>query len=286
MEHGGHDPEAQPSYLWEMLTSPLNINLGMGAFALGGLLALPLGLSGLILPMLAFAAGDAIAALFIPGSPTFRARVDRKYRDRRRERVIDHLRREIDQRSAADDPRWQVYDRLRDRIASLREMARHRRSGVTAADLEKLDDACVDFLGLWLAELGMRERQGAVNENAIAARIAELDRRLSSDPPDRPSLERARADLEEVLVRHQRLASRKLATEAALLALPDAVEEIHHAMVALPASGEGSARLQEAIDRLRLEQELEHGYGSELKGILPIAKARLPQHSSPEGASR
>lgn len=275
MDRGESAPDEQPSYLWEMLSSPLNINLGMGALAMGGLLALPLGLPGLLLPFLVFGAGEAIASMFVPASPTFRARVDRKYRQRRREQVLGHLREEIQKRCSDNDPRWRIFERLRERIDSLSEMARHRRSVITQRDMDKLEDARLDFLGLWLAELSMRERQGAVDGKAVAKRIAELDERLGGQPPDRRSLEKARADLEELLLRHERLASRKVAVEAALLALPDAVEEIYHAMVTLPASGDGGSRLQEAIDRLRLEQELENTYGAELRGIMPPADSRI-----------
>lgn len=268
------DPDHRPSYLRAMLGSPLNVNLGMGALALGGLLALPLGLTGFALPMLAFAAGEAIAAMFIPSSPTFRHKVDRRFRESRREQAIAYLSEEINKRRPDNDARWRVYERLRERIHSLRQMARHRRSVVNERDLERLEDARLDFLGLWLAELSMQERQGSVNEAAVAARIEELDRRLAGEPADRRSLEKARGDLEELLLRHQRLASRKVAVEAALLALPDAVEEIYHAMVTLPASGEGGAKLQEAIERLRLEQELESTFDAELRTILPNTLAR------------
>lgn len=273
------DPDERPSYLWEMLSSPLNINLGMGALAAGGLLALPFGLAGFILPVLAFGAGEAIASMFIPSSPTFRDRVDRKHRQARRDQAIAHLREEIDRRCTPNDPRWRIYERLIDRIHSLRQMARHRRSVINERDMERLDDACLDFLGLWLAELSMRERQGSVNEDQVAKRIQELDQRLAGTPADRRSLEKARGDLEELLLRHQRLASRKVAVEAALLALPDAVEEIYHAMVTLPASGEGGARLQEAIERLRLEQELEQTFEHELRPILPQADVRALQQT-------
>jgi hypothetical protein len=275
MQPAEHGSEAQPSYLWEMLTSPLNINLGLGALALGGVLALPLGLPGLILPLIAFGAGEAIAAMYVPALPTFREKVDLKYRNKRRERVLEHLQEEIRRRCSEGDPRWRIYHRLRDRITSMRTMARHRRSVIAERDMEKLDDACLDYLGLWLAELSMRERRGSVDEAAIAQRIAELDERLKGTPPDRRSLEKARADLEELLLRHQRLASRKVAVEAAMLALPDTLEEIYHAMVTLPASGEGGARLQEAIERLRLEEELENTYGAELRSIVPEADSRI-----------
>lgn len=267
-------PDQRPSYLKEMLLHPLNINLGMGALALGGLLALPLGLPGFVLPVLGFAAGEAIAAMFIPASARFRHAVDTKYRKTRRFHALEHLRQEIFKRTGPDHPRWRIYARLCERIASLREMARHRRSVVTERDMEKLEDATLDYLGLWLADLSMAERQRAVDEKQIRRQLEDLDRRLQGHSADKRSLAKARSDLEELLVRHERLASRKLAVEAALLALPDAVEEIYHAMVTLPASGEDGAKLQEAIERLRLEQELEATYDSEVRALLPQAQAR------------
>ena len=100
---------------------------------------------------------------------------------------------------------------------------------------------------------------------------------MESGKEDARSLQKARADLEELLVRHRRLASRKSSVEAALLSLPDAVEEIYHAVVTSPTSGEGGTRLQEALERLRLEEELESSYGAEISDILP-QKAQRTLH--------
>ena len=170
-------------------------------------------------------------------------------------------------------PDQEPMKRLRERIRSLGEMIRHRQ-GVAERDLERLEDASVDYLGLWLADLSMVERQSAVDEAEVERRIAEIGKRIESGAADARSLQKARSDLEELLIRHRRLASRKAAVEAALLSLPDAVEEIYHAVVTMPASGEGGARLQEAIERLRLEEELESSYGAEIREILPQKAAR------------
>ena len=52
------------------------------------------------------------------------------------------------------------------------------------------------------------------------------------------------------------------------------MEEIYQAVVTTPASGEGGTRLQEAIERLRLEEELESGYGDEIAELMPQKAAR------------
>jgi hypothetical protein len=212
--------------------------------------------------------------MFIPSSATFRNKVDRKWKLKRRAQASAHLQREISLRARDKDPRWAVHARLQERIVSLAEMIRHRPSGLSERDIDKLEESAVDFLGLWLADLSMVERQSAVDEAAIQKRISDIGARMEKGGEDARSLQKARADLEELLVRHRRLASRKATVEAALLSLPDAVEEIYQAVVTTPASGEGGTKLQEALERLRLEEELESGYSAEIEDILPQKAAR------------
>ena len=279
-EYSGAD---QPAYVWEMLKRPLNLNLGLGTLAAATFLAIPLGAAGFALPLLLFGAGEAIAAMFIPSSASFRVSVDREHAARRRAQTAAHLKDALTRRVGEQDSRWGVYDRLCERIASLREMARHRKSGLSEQDLLRLDDSAVDYLGLWLAEQSMIERQVAVDERNIERRIQENRLQIAAGAEDTRSLQKACADLEELLLRHRRLASRRAAVEAALLSLPDALDEIYDAVVTLPAGGEAGGRLQEAIDRLRLEEELENSYGAEIREIVP---ARLPRAGAAAGSPR
>lgn len=271
-QRSGEDDK--PSYLGAMLTSPANVNAAMLSVIAAAGLSLPFGLIGAALPLLAFGAGEAIAALFVPSSPTFRHRVDRRHRAERRGRAIMHLRQEIENRVSQNHPTWNVFARMRQRIDSLQEIARHRGSSLGDGDIERLEDTCVDFLGLWLADLSMSDRLRSVSTEDLEKRIAGIAKRIEAGDPDRRSLVKAKSDLDELLLRQRRLASRKAAVEAALLALPDAVEEIYHAVITTPSSGAVGNRLQEAIDRLRLEEELEHTYTAELDEALPRRAAR------------
>lgn len=266
--------EEQPSYLWAMLTTPLNVNLFLATLASSTFLSIPYGAPGAILPLLAFAAGEAIAAMFIPSSSTFRAKVDRKLKLKRREAAAMHLRGEIARRCTEHDPRWDVYRNLQERVGSLREMGSHRRSALSEKDLERIEDTAIDYLGLWLAELSMDERQDSVNERDVERRLAEIGKRIDNGAEDERSLRKARADLEELLLRHRRLASRKSAVEAALLSLPDAVEEIYQAIITNSSAAEGGVRLSEAIERLRLEEELESSTSAEIEKLVQPAAAR------------
>lgn len=266
--------EEQPSYLWAMLTTPLNVNLFLATLASSTFLSIPYGAPGAILPLLAFAAGEAIAAMFIPPSSTFRAKVDRKLKLKRREAAAMHLRGEIARRCTEHDPRWDIYRNLQERVGSLREMGSHRRSALSEKDLERIEDTAIDYLGLWLAELSMDERQDSVNERDVERRLAEIGKRIDNGAEDERSLRKARADLEELLLRHRRLASRKSAVEAALLSLPDAVEEIYQAIITNSSVAEGGVRLSEAIERLRLEEELESSTSAEIEKLVQPAAAR------------
>jgi len=273
----GHDARGtddKPSYLGAMLTSPANINLGLVSVISAAVLSFPFGLAGAALPLIAFGAGEAIAALFIPSSPIFRARVDRRHRAQVRDDRIMHLREEIAERVPADHDNWSTFERLRERIGSVAELTRHRTSSLEASDLERLEDATADYLGLWLAELSMEERLESTDLGSLQRRASNLGERIEAGDPDRRSLVKAKSDLDELVQRHRRLASRKAAVDAALLSLPDTVEEIYQTLITTPAAGDARGQLQEAIERLRLEEELEHTYTAELDQALPSRAIR------------
>ncbi|MBB5017277.1 hypothetical protein HNQ59_000541 [Chitinivorax tropicus] len=255
----------QPSYLTEMLQSQTNFYAFLGTVAASAVLAIPFGLSGAILPAIAFIAGEVIAATFIPASPTFRAKVDRTYRIRQRDQRMAQLRSEILRHCNDGHPNWRVLIKMQERIGAILTAVSHRETPIPTQDMARLEDSPVDFMGLWLARLSIASRQESVDENGLTRSIEQIDSQIAAGGGDQHSLLKARADLEELRLRHQRLTGRKAAVEAALLSLPDAVEEIYQAVIAVPALNEGGGRLQEAIDRLRLEEELCIGYEAELR---------------------
>ena len=272
------DPKApvnqKPSYLGEMLTSPTNVNIGLVSVIAATVLSFPFGLAGAALPLIAFGAGEAIAALFIPSSPTFRDKVDRRHRARQRQARIDHLSQEILERAGENHGNWETFDRLRERVGSVAQLLRHRNTSLEQHELEKLEDATADYLGLWLAELSMDERLDSADVRQLQRRAEELAKRIEGGDADKRSLVKAKADLDELIQRHRRLASRKAAVDAALLSLPDTVEEIYQTLITTPAAGDARGQLQEAIERLRLEEELDTSYTIELEQALPRQAAR------------
>lgn len=247
----------KPSYLWAMLSHPLNVNIALSTLALSTVLSIPYGLAGFSLPLLFFGAGEMIASMFIPASAIFKRNVDRAFSKRLRDKTTRHLSQEIDKLVDKDRHGWQVHQQMLSRIESLHDLSQARPGIISETDYERLSNSCTDFLSLWLAKLIIEARQDTVDENDVEKRIVSLAKKIEGDAVDSKSLKKAKADLEELLLRHRRLASRKSAVEAAMLSLPDAVEEIYHAVVTMPSSSQGDSRLQDAIDRLRVQEDID-----------------------------
>jgi len=271
----GDSETGKPSYLKEMLFSSTNVNITVGTLALGSLLAIPLGVPGFALPLVALAAGESIAALFVPSSPQFRAWVDRRHRRARRDAVTRQLTEELHRRAGEHHENWDVYARLLERGVSLRRILKTRGSAVISErEVERVEDATADYLSLWLAHLSIEARLEALADADLQARLADIDRKLTRDAGN-GSLLKARTDIAELISRRNRLISRRAAVEAAMISLPDAIEEIAHSALTSISSDDASRRLMEAVDRLRIEEDLEASVDDELGDALPQRVRRL-----------
>lgn len=268
--HRGLDEE-KPSYLAEMLMSQTNVNIGLATLAGAAVAAIPLGLAGAAIPLVLFGAGEAIASMFVPSSQTFRNFVDRKHRAKKREAFVEHLRKQIERLAMRDHDNWGIYQRMLDRAASIKDLRKHRKDVISERDLERLEDASMDYLSMWLTQLSIDDRLDSLGASGIERQLRVTEQRLDKNPED-VTLRKAKADLEALLQRSERLKRRKTVVDTALLALPDAVEEIYHAAITSPTAGNVASRLQEAVERLHVEQELDSKLDAEL-GDMPL---RMP----------
>jgi len=252
--------QAPTSYVKEMLTSQASLNGLLGSMALGTLLAFPYGFGVATIPVLFFAAAEAVAALFVPNSPSFRSKIDRDKRKERRERARSHLVEALSERTV-DDPLWSLYDSMLTRLDSLRHMVGTRNTTLSESDIERLDDATVDFLSLWLGRLAMTDRLEAIDEAAVRSKLKSIARQIdeSSDSSNRRQLQQAKSDLERILTRRERLLARQAAVEAAQLSLADIFDEVYQGVMTNSTTGENSRDLQEAVERLHIEEDLDIG---------------------------
>lgn len=266
--------ENKPPYFKEWLASQGNVYAALGAAAAAALVSIPFGLGIGSIPLIAFAAGELIAAMYVPASVGFRDKVDRRYRQQARTAARDHLFAEIGRRMRARnrvDRTLETYDRMTQRVASLYRMAEDRQTELTPRDVEKLDDASLDFLYAKLALLVIEDRAASIELAEIDGRVARIDRELATQQPgmDVAQLNKARSDYLALAARHRRMLSRKTALEAALVSIPDQMEEIYQSIIAAPTSREIGAKLGEAVGNLRLREEIETELASELESEAP-----------------
>lgn len=258
----------EPSYLKELLTHQYTLYGFLGSLAAGSILAIPYDIGLAALPLLGFTALTSLAALFVPGARPFRRWVDQRHHAQRRAATRAHLMRELLSRGGAEHPNWVVHARMEQRVASLRELAQQRSSAFFEVEIERLDDATVDFLGLWLARISMGDRLAHLREQNLPEKLARTEQRLKNAAPnDRRALEKACSDLERLIASQARIETHETALETALLAMSDALEEVFQGVVSNPASNEASTRLQEAVDRMRIEDDLGSALEEDLEGM-------------------
>jgi hypothetical protein len=258
----------KPSYLKEMLTHKLSMYGFFGAIAGGAALsvvAAPLA----VVPLVGFAAVEGVAALFIPGSRWWQDRVDAKQRKEHRERLRGHVLAELNKRNPALGAvqEWRTYERLCDRVDVLTRTASSKLSQVTQRDAERLDDATVNYLSLWLTTWVMRERQEALRGENVDRRIAELERRLSDDSvqgADRLRFEKAKDDLDKVRERSLSVESHLASARSGMITLADGIEEIFENVMKNPNADDVRPYLDLAIEQVRLADNVEAEMQDEL----------------------
>lgn len=265
------------SYLKEMLAHQYNIYGALGSAAAASVLAIPLGIGPALIPLLAYGAGTTIAALFVPGSPKFQEAVDRRKRLEAREGARAHLISEITKRVGNEHYNWPVYNRMIERRDALRRAAAVRENAITEQDVDRLDDATVDFLGLWLGRIAIQERNQAFSEPKLQARIDGLGVEIEAteQPENKRRLIKARSDLVGLVKRRQEMRTRDAAAEATMLSMSDTFDEVYQRVMANPTSEDVvQTELRSAVDRLDIEEELDHVLYGEVEALLGNSSSR------------
>ncbi len=289
--------EQETNYLLEMVTHPLQVaGASASVIAASGLLAI-LGPLPAALPLLGYAAVAGVAGVLVPTSPAFRARVDRQKRAERRESSRRQLQNQIEwkrPRSQEKNPRFPAlpdadltwtrtyqdlrdrYQQMRVRLRALAKLAKRARTRLASHDIERLDDATIDYLRLFYARLNIRERIQA-DTGEVGAQLEQIEHELRSadlTAVDRRRLEQAQATLQRVARQRSRLPGREAAIAAQLISMSEAFEEIYHRVNTDPTSGSVTDYLQEATERLTIEDELADGLELELEEAADKAKRR------------
>ncbi len=255
----------KPSYLRAWLTSQANVTMLLGGGLAAAVASFPAGVAGMIGALVVLGAAQVLTALVVPDLPKFRSKVDRQARreaiDSRRaqlQRELFVLHGGLERVSGME--KWQKYQAVVERATVLYGIANEANSQLSYDDAERVDKASVDYLALWLAEVTIKERLRSGEEATIDQRLREAERALEAvDENDQryKLLKMARDDYAAIKQRHDKLAARRMSIEAALVSLPDQVEEIYQIVVASPYSSSLGSKLGESLSRLQLEEDIE-----------------------------
>lgn len=291
----------ETSYLSAMLNSQTNLHAVLGVGAVAVLASFPFGLVGAALPLLALGVGEVIAGLVVPDLPSFRAKVDRANRRAKRDGTRATLLTELARRipvafddsdlfasrrqplDAEDSQRVTAFNRMNEQIQALSKVAEDRDSSLGEPEIERLHDAALDFLSLWIAHLVIEAREGASDVRDIRSKLAQIEKSLpDADRASAAQMRRAQAEYQGILDRRGALVGKTMAVDAALAALPDKIEEIYQMVIAAPYSKGIGDRLEDSLSRLRLAEELEQELSLDLSGALPSGVAfDHPENNSP-----
>ncbi|MBW8317599.1 MAG: hypothetical protein K0M73_22435 [Hydrogenophaga sp.] len=247
----------KPSYLGAFLRHPANRTALLAAGVVAIFASIPMGLAGLALVGTLAVGTEILAALMVPSLPSFKAWVDREAHhqglSQRRKLLIDEL------GARGESGALSTYQHMWERVQALYETAGDRQTTLTRQDVEKLEALTVDYLGLCSVNASLRRRKEQISEDQVNPRIASVEAQLRNPALGDEEARQLRATLAEyaeVLNRARRLAVRRSALEATLLAMPDKMEEVYQLVITSPYATDMGSKLEDSLSRLRIAEEV------------------------------
>lgn len=264
------------NYLLEMLRAEVTWSAGLIAVTLCAVAScMGYGLLAMA-PAILYLALLAIASLFIPDHPGFRAAVDRRKaleaRDKLRENLSARIR-EVPGRTSQTNKHLKAYEEMCEHLDDLAEA-----EVVSPVEIEKLADSTVDFLKLLLLAVTMQHRSDSSHDASLQDEIAEIDRALENTtaaPADRRRLEKARASLEASLSRRTQIPARLAALNAQLVTSAEEFDDLCHRLLTRQASSDTLFEyVAEASRRLSVEEEIVTSTDIEIDELTRVRNAR------------
>jgi hypothetical protein len=272
----------KPSYLGAFWRHPNNRVALLAAGCAAIFASIPFGLTGLALVGVLALGTEVLAALAIPGLPSFRAAVDREHhlhaRAQRQNRLLAEL------NNYGDDKALATFRHMSGRVQALYQAVGDSRNTLTRADVDKLEDMMVDYLGLSVVWQSLRPRKDGANDEVLLKRIAALQAQLQNPvlaAEEARPLRSALAEYTEAVNRARRLAVRRSALEATLISMPDKLEEVYQLVISAPFSSGMDGRLEESLARLRIAEEVAAEFGAALSQEFNLPADATPPADNP-----
>ena len=269
--------DTKPSYLGAFLKHPTNRVALLAAGVVGIFASIPLGWAGLAVVGVVALGTEVLAALAIPSLPSFQAAVDRAQHQQMRAQRRLALLTEIS--NYGDTRALDTYQHMLSRVQALYRTADDSRTTLSRADVDKLEDLTVDYLGLCAVHLSLKQRKDNASDDTVTKRIASVQAQLQNTalPDDEQrQLRNALNEYTEVMQRSRRLMARRSALEAMLISLPDKMEEVYQLVITSPYSTDMGSKLEESLSRLRIAEEVASEFDDtpELSDFKPAMASR------------
>lgn len=249
--------DEKPSYWKAFLWHRKNQLLVLGVGAASVLASFPFGGDALALGLLGLAAVEMIGLAIVPGLPNFQLAVNEQARREQREASRQTLLREVQSHGGSSHLR--SFEQMCNRVASLYRTARDHSSSLTTREVEQLDDLTVDYLRMCVSDAVLRGPEANDFVAGVNRKLRGVNERLQREDlgqDERMQLQRAKAEYEEALARQARIASRRSALEASLVAMPVRLEEVYQMVMTAPRDGNLGQLLEESVSKLRLAEEV------------------------------
>lgn len=246
----------RPPYWKSFLFHRYNQLVVLGVTAASVLASFPFGGDALTLGLLGLAALEMMGLAIVPGLTNFQLAMNERYRAEQREASRHTLLKEVQVHGGSSHLR--SFEQMSARVSSLYRTASDRSSSLTTREVEQLDDLTLDYLRMCVSDAVLRNPEGGDFAAGVNRKLRAVDERLERgglDKDEETQLRRAKAEYEEALARQARIASRRSALEASLVAMPVRLEEVYQMVMTAPRDGNLSQLLEESVSKLRLAEE-------------------------------
>ncbi len=280
-------PTAKPSYLGAFLRHPINRVSLLAAGCASIFASIPYGWNGLALVGILALGTELLAALMVPSLPPFKAAVDREQRMAERATRQQQLMARLGTDTKGKD--LAAYHHMVARVQDLYRMAGAHQNGLSGADVEKLEDLTLDYLGLCVTDRLLRQHKDVSNAAVFAQRIAVLEQQLRTPglaDDELRQLRTAHAEYAAGQQRARRLAARRSALEATLVSMPDKMEEVYQMVLTAPYASDTGQKLEESLQRLRIAEEVAAEFDPAVYAELESAPVAASPTSSAQPGSR
>lgn len=256
-------------YLKRMALHPINMGAGAVTSLAATALMVASGPAMAVLPVIAYAVVAIPAATFLPGvsfvQRYFRRQARQERLDAERSRLEEAAYQWVEGARYYDSHRqyptyWQWYQAANEAIIALDQMRRDGSITLSEGDLDHLYAATIDYLRCWSAIVSLEDRARSMSSKDIDRQIGALESTMSSTRSvvERQKLEQTISNLKEIRARKDDIGGRVELLKARMLAISDNIQEVQHRLTTSP--GGGNLYLEEAIQKMKVEEELETAY--------------------------